>query len=801
MTRNVGKPNREGTGLGRRLFLKLGLWSAALLGAPGSVGRAAAQDRPGPGDFHHPLWGRLWTKEFQAWRAAASHPDQISLVQDHDGVPDNDGLLLASRVRTETARTGWENGPGTTYEVDLRLRKESTNLYGRVDLVNPYDDKVLMRMDVYSSGGWGLWRREKGRITCPNAGLKVVLHNGSNSAGGQFDMLVHTVDIRPWPFGDAKPPPRRIQQPFWWVEPLMAGATWNFDFRDCFRAAEGGDPITGYDYDGPEPHSWDGTVLTLTPTVPTDGPQERRVYARSARSRSDEGAEFLIHVQPSAPRLSPRGAPPVLMVERGRGVPAVQADDYVQDGHGPCRFAPEGEVPDWLRVEHNGLVWGRAPDEVLGRQEARVRVVDRRGDSVIVPVVYEVADRFGRTPTLTLEPGTKEKPTEITYDLIRGHQGSGAVIRLPDGHYRWRVGTGIAHAGPNEPPMIVTGGPGAVIDDVLAIEKGTRGLLIEGITVRRPLGLKNWRGTCYTGGPVERIFLYDLTVEVQAVKVDPDDGKDWRNRETEAYVGKCYDLRSGSFVVLDHCVGRKAAEIFIPGGAGTQALYDCRSDLCSDDHGLTGTVRNLVVAGFVTGRFAGNHIKAQHRDLWQAFGDNAPVPWRVVYDGCFLSARDDRVTQGHFASWHGWGSRGKSLEEAFHQHVIRDCVILSAVHAHGLTLERYTDLLLERVLVAGHPDSTETSQLFVRKPSEALFDGVIFQAYHDDFDAPRYRHLLKRGPAGIVNLSAEGAPEIEEIFPDWRNAALPDEARVKMDPTWHAAHPGMGPRLSWPERG
>ncbi|MEP2642168.1 hypothetical protein [Roseobacter sp.] len=636
---------------------------------------------------------------------------------------------------------------------------------------------------------------------------------GTIASGSSKRYSLHMLGL--WDITDSGGfPQKAAKTPFFWSEKLYTGLSSRpIDFTEFFTGN-----ITEYIYDGPEPHTWDGAVLTITPTVDTagqgdaeDGTVTRLIYAMNGPLRAVDPQVISINVSDSTTLtpLTERTPGEDWQIEVGRPMPSFAFSRGVYGGAQPHSYTVLSK-PDWVTVEDNGVCHG-TPDRPTPRTPLTVQVTDALGNTLEANVQIEAVALRDRTPVRTIPSGG------VIFDEIRKYASSGGVLALEeDGTYTWGNSFGAVNATQSN-PTIVTGPVTAVVNGRVEIDSCI-GLVFEGFTVTRSItesASKDYRAQMILGTQSSclHINFFDLTIrgnrlDVVAPGASADAGADWEN--TESFVTMGVGITTGgNFPVVHRC----AIENVYAGINLDNSKHFTVQDCTVRWIGVDGLTTNKSMGGVIKGnRFqepVGNYTSYTHRDLLQTFGNNAPQPNHFCWLDNFASCSGVDLIQGHLFDQDGWGNSDKTPRNGTnYRHIYRGNTVFNSTNAHGANLEYYHDSIFEQFSILPHPDVSRTALIYLRFACQILLKDCLINGYTGSgYDS--WFHLVDR--ENTIDMSTAEAPDFSTIFPNWANPDLafedpreavingqpPSAARFWIDPasSWNASNPKTAP--SW----
>lgn len=613
--------------------------------------------------------------------------------------------------------------------------------------------------------------------------LKAVIPN--SNTGDRFDF--HRVRVTEVPgFAAMAAPILQETETQWWAEQLYVGVPSRpIDLSEWLPG-----PKTGFTYSGPEPVSFDGDIMTITPEAETTGGWENGTVERTIRADNNgelsEPVRLSIRVDAApGPLVESSGRPmPDYTIEAGEGIPPIYWDVHCVGGARP--FTHEVlEAPAWMTVEDSGIGWGETP-ETPGAHTFRVRVTDIRGDEIVLSSTINVTERRDRTPTHVLPDGGV-----LAAFLADNGIQQGAVIQAPSGG-TWQLGAlqNVGINGGSENPIIVVGDKTAILINRNKIE-GVDGLILEGFRCeQRSSPINEGQSTSVARACIEsytssrNIFIYDVdTVGFtenagpgvramewnQATFIRPDD---------YAYSGNGFVM--GDQSVVSRCTADKVFEGYSAEGREV-GFYRNETRRVRDDGIIVNRCEGTLFYYHRGADFDGNIVQGNHRDLIQPFANYKPVPRGQIYDNLFMSMRGSETPeyrgQGIHADADGWSLENSNFERTRHtstqdHFVMRDSVILCDAALAAFLFERMFGTV-ENCILLPHPSvyTTDVGIIRMRRSSDMVFRNTLYNRFSRDNN--------QTGPVEFDNceqLDRNGGVNLaRQIFPNWDENTLQHE--------------------------
>lgn len=570
----------------------------------------------------------------------------------------------------------------------------------------------------------------------------------------------------------------------------------------------GTDGSTIYGYAGPEPHSWNGSQLTITPAAETsggwsDGTVTREITARNGTLTEVDTADLTIRVD-ADPALLTALSIPTQRIELGKPMVPIYWESHISGGAWPITVEVLS-TPSWVNSEPNGLLVSPEAD-TIETTSAQVRLTDAKGDVVTLTFPLEVIAVRDRTADHVVPDGSD-------LAVFIAARGLGLVYELTPGNsYTWGNMYGLAIAGDSLNPTIIRG---SAMTDVggLSLDE-CYGMTFENLRFGRsaePSTRYVFTVTCKPETTSDIIFN-DCEFEAFEKVIDPDEvGAGWLTTDAFAYYGSGLSLSQRSIAV--NCLATKCYEGF--GLTGSEAgLYNCESRAVRDDGAIMNIGRGQVIHDHTIRGFGGNYTSSDHRDLLQAFNDNkanSALRMEGMFGSCF-GPQGLSEAQGVHIDHDGWDrvdrTFSRTITAIYNGVYIRNSVFLGGQQTQGLMMERMI-AEVDRAVVLSHPDHPNTSSDMntrIRRASEVQISNSIYHGL--DIIQPDNSTVMV---TNSVDMDAAGAPAYTDIFPNWNNTGLSYEdpcdavangqpasaARFWIDPAsaWSIANPLIGP--SW----
>lgn len=613
-------------------------------------------------------------------------------------------------------------------------------------------------------------------------------------------------------------PGRSTLNPMFWAEQGYVGTPMpSIDVASAFTGA-----ITSYSYDGPEPHSWAGSFLTITPGADTGGRVSRSISALNNTLESVDTLDIEIVVDADPGTMIDAGVNLDWTIEAGRPIPAIDFNRRVSNAAFPLSFAVNSK-PSWVTIETNGVAHGRAPSSPEMSTLLSVDVTDARGQVVTITAQFNIIAERDRNPVdlVTINPGTTVRDAVLANPTKR-------MFKLADGNHIMGNDFNLFNGADQANPYVIWGGPGAVFGNGIgSMDSTNENLILQGFT----LGLDS-AGDGDTKDDMSRdqiaveqganhVYLYDLTVQGNTISlgspITPDvstnsQGKFWRNDAEFVFNGNGLGV-GGFFGVAHNCTISDVYDGLSIRDAYETTVEDCIVQNCGIDGFIVTVSEAVVVKGCASYVHQGNYHDGTHRDLIQTFHNNDPKPKRHVFIDNFVSTGGMDEVQGHLLDSDGFSGSSKTLEDGTnHQIIFRNHVAFASTGAHGMELERYTQGTIERAIVLPHPETTNDAHVNFRFISQITLSDSLYHGMIGNGDALD-QSLDLSTISGSIDMEAGGAPAFADIFPNWNATGLTYEdprhavangqpasaARFWIDPagTWNttSSNAAIGP--SW----
>jgi len=575
-------------------------------------------------------------------------------------------------------------------------------------------------------------------------------------------------------------------------------------------------PITHYSYEGPEVHSWAGSVLTITPNAVVSPSVKRRVRAHNGALASRGFSSLWVNVQAAAPTISLNPAvimPTVFRVEVNRPIAVMDPAYYVTGGAKPFTYSVVSGKPSWVTVEDFGTAWGIAPATAQTLSNMTIRVTDARGQFVDVVFPIEVIATRSRTPYATIAP-TLDLKTAIGANKLAGR-----VFQLQAGTYamgNWYQ----FFQGTPEDPMIIRGvGPTTIMSGQSTFN-GSGGVLFENMRFTRLTAPEKESDATLSFRKSFDMTIYDCEIEAYQQTLTRGDidavaaTNPYQTADMFVYSGGGIHV-SGVRCTMDKCTVSKVREgVTANIGAGLCIARSVVSDIGDDGINIAQS-EGVVIVNCRAAGYSGNHQETEHRDCSQSHGDHLPVPKRVVLQNNFYSGKGIPHLQGWFFTNAGQAGRADwRLDDAMNGWRVRDCIVLSGSN-YGLSFSGMYDAQFSRIVAINHPDYTGglIGTIDHKLASKASITGAVYESLTggaQDTYLGNWSHLVTL-TASVQTVGGGGATAYATIFPNWANTGLAYEdpreavangqpasaARFWINPAgaWSLANPNIAP--SW----
>lgn len=614
--------------------------------------------------------------------------------------------------------------------------------------------------------------------------------NATGSATQSFDLFAaETVGV----------PVSTNQRLTAFIPDAYVGEPLALDFTGCWGNA------TNYSYDGPEPHSWSGAVLTITPSASYSGTETRTVTPSNA-SGSGSSKTFSLRVS-AAPATLAAGTPTDdLILEVGLGMGAISLR---RNGRftGGLPFPNDSKTtkfkyskvsgPSWVVVEPNGIVRG-IPDAAHQATTLTVRCEDARGDTADLDLLdITVLTSYDRTTNKIVA-----NPANDLFLTCRNNAQAGRYIELTPGEtYTWGD-----WSSPDSSPV-----PSGGLPCVIGCPDGTA--IVDGIKVNafKNLVFENFKIRCGGGTMADslnepyRIYFKDINGQGTTQAVDPDDPEGgWKTDDEWRYIGQSF--RGGWEQSVWQNLDLSSVAWGCKPGGYELAIYGLESYHVRIDAFQTNNLSDSYIADVHCHHFGGNFTylpgNEEHRDLFQ-FERAGNLPDRAeanVMDRVRLYAGgvdDPSSIQAFFKDLDGVSTSERyfPIENAYRDYIFRDCVVTTRNSQHALALCSYANTLVERCVILGHVDGGDVGTYFsVGEPSTATIKDTIYYSvrYRTGTGSDKCSRFIDLSDN---NVQANSLSAVLDAFPAWATAGAADDedAMIVLSATWAAANPGVGP--------
>lgn len=651
---------------------------------------------------------------------------------------------------------------------------------------------------------------------------------GVNAGSRKYELhqLVVTdiTDSGPTPFYTGQAPQ------FWAIEAPVGGTSAPLDFAASFSGT-----VTGYEYDGPEPHTWTGSQLRISPTAVSVETGNYRVYARRGPQRSFNGAKVAVWSAANTSALLEHVSLPMPdhSIEVGRGMPCIDVTRHVQGGVLPYTFVKTAG-PAWVEMEPNGVCYGVAPATPAASAPLTVRVTDAAGTILDVTSNLTVIAARSRVPTHTIPAGANV----AAWLLANGAPGQ--VVRLLDNTTYVGGGGNTAWQSTNiNNPLILLGGPGTVCGP-LDLDNIAGGIIIENINFVRSVmvddrvddraqyglrvgGVNVTINDCRCEGYVDTTPIV-ITSTTSDVPPRPRSSYTKANGVVANIIWVVHNLPEGTAYgngfglkaksgVLNNCVAYRCYESFNL-TAREAAMYNCLSLEPRDDHFvISSTLGGVLYRCRAEGAF-GNYTAGDHRDLLQGFGQNSPGTMRLTIKDCWFDTQGTDDVQGILHDNDAWTTSDTRITNGNSDCWFEGNVFLPTSF-NGAHFSWFINSNFVNNVIVRHPDQTfnRSSQTVIGTPSQITFTNNLMQQFGIGANAVPFEHLVSLTGNHLLVGSRAGAVNVAggavAVFPNWANTGLVHDdprkavaagqpasaARFWIDPasTWGAVNPSVGP--------
>lgn len=745
--------------------------------------------------------------DFHPATAASLAHDPIAeaMVWGLPGESNPTGIIFFDDQSPDGALTGTGFGlrGGREYQVLLRTSLVGSGSNTEDTVLRLYD--LNTNTEVWSSGDIGTGTHVLALPVQPGTGPLRLRFDGRirGTVNGTRQYLLREFGI--WDITDSGGFPQKTpQNPQFWVEPLYVDtASREIDFEPYFTGN-----VTGYQYEGPEPHSWNGGRLTITPTQSTDSKTERLVRARNGALESIDAQTLRIEVRDVNP-LTNRNADVAHTLETGRPF-SFSMIRQIYGGVYPHSYQVLSK-PHWITAESNGHLWGYAPATPQPEEAIVVRTTDFAGDTIDTTIPITVIAPFDTSTAVDVPSGN-------VCDFLRNYSGSARAFRLRESDtYTWGNGHACCIQPMDDPYILFGETPAATVVGPVNLNNCT-GLICKGFKATRSIASSNSKAArsskMVNMNSCQHMRFYDMQFRGNRLSISDgagglipaEDAGDWENGEDIITMGVGLTLR-GDWSIAHNCTFEDFyAGINVSFGPHS-GVFECLSTHWGIDGITIDTTHGCIVQGCTFRDPIGNYTTSTHRDVFQTFANNTPMPTGFCFVENFGSVSGVDQIQGHLLDLDGFAAtperpRGGSN----YRHVHRDNIVLASTDGHGFECERFYDGVFERMIVLPHPDVSRQAIFNMRRRSQiALSDSILNGFGGADYDA--WQHLLTI--TNVTDMSQPGAPAITEIFPNWNTEGLAYEnpreavadgqpasaARFWIDPAsaWGAANPNVGP--------
>lgn len=563
--------------------------------------------------------------------------------------------------------------------------------------------------------------------------------------------------------------------------------------------------VTGYTYEGPEPHTWAGSVLTITPAAVTPGYIARNVVGNNNALKAKTPSVLPISVVadpgPLVANLTRETIP--VSIEVNKQMPVIDAKYYVSGGCLPFTYSIVSK-PAWVNVTAFGLADGKAPAAPAAASNLVLRVTDRRGQTVDLTFpITVIAARSVITTTIA--------PTADLAAAAAAFKTPGAVIQLQAGIYSagsfntWYVGS-------QNNPVTFRGVAGTKISGINF--KNAAGITFENVEFEAralPANLTPSTALVNLRGSADIVLRNCTFTGWTSTDITGDVALPWITSETFAHYWTGIWAGGVRSVIENPIVRRVYEAITLYDGRGV-GVYNADLGELRDDgivvYGSTGSrIKNPRIRSYT-----GNYKSADHHDHIQTAGDVPPVPNRLYISGTFGSSRSWGNVQMMFTDQDKFDNVGDRTEEYCNSDFLfEDCAHFGS-SSHGLALEFWRRGSVNRFVALSHPDNPGALIPIInhRRPSQVAISNVLYHSIGGDAHngvAGDWRHLITL--TNGVTVPAFNVAAMTAIFPNWsntgalyedpRDAVLAGQAasvaRFWINPAgaWHLANPNVGP--------
>lgn len=546
-----------------------------------------------------------------------------------------------------------------------------------------------------------------------------------------------------------------------------------------------------------------GTVLSFMPTSTRPLRPPFTVSAVNEAGRSNIGVEVYLKVDELPPPLKPAAELQDELLVR-QYLPPGQAMfpvdcDYLYQGGIPPYIDTLVSAPPFVSMPVGGLIVGRAPTSMVPQAtNVTIRRTDLRGDSAMYTLTLELTG-------VSLEAGGGVESSAATpadgAELEACLKSLATVVLLQPGVAYGFIGSSMygQALGSASNPTVVYGAAGATLSK---LHLNTNGHIV---FVNVAFKLEEETDLVFAK-KVKGLRFVNCTFLGMTVPVDLNDGNSWVRDDPYRLAGTGIIAREGSHVVIDGCLFENFTEALVTSVYSKSfAVLKTTSKFVADDHCFFQQATSIWLEDVNLLGHSGNHLEGQHRDVVQLANPNQPPVRKILMrrvfgygdgmsQGCFIRNEDQDHVQSRLPSWEG-----------SHRGLLIDHCVFVGNSAHGLTLLGVRDAEVRNTAVLGHPDETYQNagvvpafgQLFLRRFNEnvKLHSNIADRILIED-----QKEWSSTGGSMSNNFELDAQSlgyngTRAEMFPAWRESNLPMRSRFRLDSSWLARHPGVGPDM------
>lgn len=609
------------------------------------------------------------------------------------------------------------------------------------------------------------------------------------------------------------------------VEDTIIGNPIVADYGPAFSGT-----VTGYDYAGAEPHSWAGSVLTLTPSENTHDyatrfqesggdlvypPIARKIYARNGSLQSFTAASFTFRCM-TWPTLEVNSSSVFNDFLESDHAYLRHVLQHITGGLPPYSYNVTSK-PSWM-IHEGGVLW--APDDVAkssATTTVTVEVTDAAGDMVTVTWSC-VVGTISRTPNVTITDATT---LQSAFAAATG--GAPYVIQLTAGD-EYTSGTVRRIFRPANQPIIVLGATGATVRSINLDE--CAGIWFEGVTFLRTAlpafpdsaSASNGRNQAVvasslrtdSGTQTPHRFKGCVSRGYQEPSLDQETASGWAVRIRPSDSQPVYKLTgspladpdfltyplptngSEPYGVANYFMGFDVAGCIIQGSSTENCIvaYGLRHVSGAFNCTHTKTRKDCLqpVNGYghvfykvrpVPPAFFGNYnYNQEHRDSMQFIGFAGFPSHGVIIDSCIIMCAETPITQGiqiNVGPNSTWGIEG-GWQRSHSEVVFRNSIVTSELNnlfnpasLRGCTMERmvlYSDPRSPVPSVSGQTPLFRGNNGTGVDVTDAVIRILSTEVLPGGRNDPTYSFTNVDNHEGVD-------ADIVDYFPNWNNASAP----------------------------